>query len=65
VLTGIILLPLAGAALAVGLGRDARLARWVALGAALAELALALAVFVLFDTTAGRSASSTTWAWTA
>ena len=46
-LTGIILLPLAGAALAVGFGRDARLARWVALGAAVAELALALAVVAL------------------
>lgn len=53
-LTGIILVPLAGAALAVGLRRDARLTRWVALGAALAELVLALAVFVLFDTTAGE-----------
>ena len=52
-LTGIILVPLAGAALAVGLRRDARLTRWVALGAAVAELVLALAVFVLFDTTAG------------
>jgi NADH-quinone oxidoreductase subunit M len=63
VLTAIILIPLAGAALAVALGREARLARWVALGAVAAELALALALFALFDTSASGYAFEVRVAW--
>ncbi|MCI0778884.1 MAG: NADH-quinone oxidoreductase subunit M [Chloroflexi bacterium] len=54
-LTAIIALPLAGAALLLGFGTTAARARAIALGAVVAELALTAALFAAYDTADGYS----------